>query len=376
MTVYRRYLFIFTLSFSHLVLSVLQDRVIDDQLGDPFSQFMPIYEPPDQWQQGNGCQKCTLRPSPLDAEQGTWHDTSGSSESRSIQFRFTGVSIAIYGIIAENQNDEIHTFDMNWSYTLDNSEPTSYTTPPRTGVPLDSFYYNVSLLSLSNLPNTAHTLVLEASLPALSPEFHRIGAILFDYAKYRFDDGSDSSSVLTTDGSSTAISGSTVATSGTSQTQPATTVSSSNPSGTGTSQADANAKKKHLAVILGLTLGGLAFLSLVFVCIRRHRRDALLHEKQFRVDPFLSTPPQAAAAPLPSAPSIPYSNQLPQTTAMGDGMSPLAGAPSSGNEHDGGEGQPPSYCTVERYHDSNGWSLSRDRKARAAASGSLVPPVS
>ncbi|THU75722.1 hypothetical protein K435DRAFT_880279, partial [Dendrothele bispora CBS 962.96] len=257
MTVYRRYLFISTLSFSHLVLSVLQDRVIDDQLGDPFSQFMPIYEPPDLWQQGNGCQNCTLRPSPLDAEQATWHDTSGSSGSRSIQFRFTGVSIAIYGIIAK-QNERF-TFDMNWSYTLDDSEPTSYTTPSRTGVPLDNFYYNCSLLSLSNLPNTAHTLVMEASLPAPSPESSRGGAILFDYAKYRFDDGSDSPSVLTTDGSFTTIPGSTVATSGTSQTQPATTVPSSNPSGT--SQADA--KKKHLAVILGLTFGGLAFLSFI-----------------------------------------------------------------------------------------------------------------
>ncbi|THU75999.1 hypothetical protein K435DRAFT_974619 [Dendrothele bispora CBS 962.96] len=348
MTVHRRYLFISTLSFSHLVLSVLQDRVIDDQLGDPFSQFMPIYEPPDKWKQGNVCQNCTLRPSPLDAEQATWHDTSGSSGSRSIQFRFTGESIAIYGIIA-NQNERF-TFDMNWSYTLDDSEPTSYTTPPRTGVPLDNFYYNFELLSLSNLPNMTHTLVLEASLPAASPESSHGGAILFDYAKYRFDDGSDSSSVLTTDGSSTAISGSTVATSGISQTQPATTLSSSNPSGKGTPQADANTKKKHLAVILGLTFGGLAFLSLVlilFVRIRRHRREALLHEKQFRVDPFPLKPPQAVATPLPPAPLIPYLNQLPQTTAMGDGVLPLAGAPSSENEHDGGEGQPPPYCTYD-----------------------------
>ncbi|THV02076.1 hypothetical protein K435DRAFT_792872 [Dendrothele bispora CBS 962.96] len=218
------------------------------------------------------------------------------------------VGDAIYGIIAANQNERF-TFDMNWSYTLDDSEPTSYTPPPRTGALLDSFYYNVSLLSLSNLHNAAHTLVLEASLPAVSPEALRGGAILFDYAKYQFDDGSDSSSVLTTDGSSTTISGSTVATSGTGQTQLATTVPSSNPSGTttdgssttisgstvatsgtgqtqlattvpssnpsgtGTSQADANAKKKHLAVILGLTFGGLAFLSFIltfFFCIRRH----------------------------------------------------------------------------------------------------------
>ncbi|THV02511.1 hypothetical protein K435DRAFT_963025 [Dendrothele bispora CBS 962.96] len=412
------------LSFSHLVLSALQDRVIDDESGDSSTGFVPIYNLVEaQWNQGNRCQTCTLRPSPLDVEQGTWHDTSGSG-SRSIQFRFTGVSITVYGIIATRQTGLPS--NTNWVYILD-GETESYTTElPLSEVPLDNFIYNVSLLSLSNLSNTPHTLVLEANMPLRSRH-----SILFDYAKYQFDDGLDSSLVPITVGSSTGLStsasststqspttstsppsisssgDSTISTSDTSQTQPTSSPSSSssftssNSSETGTSvmpsvtsQANVNVKKNHLAVILGSTFGGLAFLPLslvLFVYIRRHRREAFLHRSQFRVDPFDSTPSHAAAAPLPSVPSaplIPYLNQLPQTTAMGDGMLPLAGVPSSENEP--GDGTAPLIPNRKerseinqlraaiadlhrmirdmRYHGGNGWSLSRDRKARAAAS--------
>ncbi|THV02509.1 hypothetical protein K435DRAFT_775494 [Dendrothele bispora CBS 962.96] len=101
-----------------------------------------------------------------------------------------------------------------------------------------------------------------------------------------------------------------------------------------------NHSEQKLATILGSTFGGLAFLALIlslFIYIHRRRRKAFLQRPEFRVDPFFSPPPEAAA-PLPSLPVttlIPY-NQTPQNAVRRASSSPPSGVSSSENGHSTG----------------------------------------
>ncbi|THV02508.1 hypothetical protein K435DRAFT_836372 [Dendrothele bispora CBS 962.96] len=365
MKIYRRHtnyptlLFVSLLSFSQLVHSALQEGIIDDESGDSSTGFKPIYDPPDEWQQGNTCGEC-LHATPADTTEKTWHDTS-VIEPRSIELHFTGVSITIYCIIPTGQFGL--TPNMDWTYTLDNGPDTSHTTPQPNENPIDDFIYNVSVLSLQDLTSTSHTLILKANPPSSGQS-----VILFDSAKYTFDDSSSSVSITpagsTTDSSTSTTSSSTplsnsqtssdsAPTDSTSSGLPTSSSTYSSPSpissnlntnnSSNSNNDDNNNSDRKFAVILGPILGVLALLALVlslrFIYIHRRRRKAFSRRPEFRVDPFFSPPSRSQATaplpPLPVAPLIPYTQNI-QNAVGGMSSSPPSGMTPSENGHSAG----------------------------------------
>ncbi|KAK1235147.1 hypothetical protein PQX77_001632, partial [Marasmius sp. AFHP31] len=154
----------------------LKSAIIDDDAGDSKTQAHPNYI--GGWGPSSSCNdQCLLKPDKSKAYMGTWHDTThfvGSPPS-GVNFEFTGVSLEVFCILPPNDVQAI----LNYSLTFEMDGKEVGTPFKRTKDELTSAYqYNVSVVSLQDLPNTKHnfTMVLK------SEEMDSVA--LFDYAVY------------------------------------------------------------------------------------------------------------------------------------------------------------------------------------------------
>ncbi|KAK7024042.1 hypothetical protein R3P38DRAFT_1087963 [Favolaschia claudopus] len=154
----------------------VSNRTIDDQFGDSVSGALPVYNPAPNWNEGASCSNCAIRPDPALAFNHTWRDNSQfpGGASVSLTLDFTGTAVWVFCIVPPITANAITNY--NLSYSLDSGAhqgrfaftPTSKT----------DFLYNVTAVSLSSLPNTAHTLSVATDDAANGSIF------LFDYAVY------------------------------------------------------------------------------------------------------------------------------------------------------------------------------------------------
>lgn len=74
--------------------SKITNVTVDDQLGDSNTGAIPIYDPPENWNEGPLCTICSARLDPSQTFEGTWHDrtfTLGEQPSV-ITYKFNGQS--------------------------------------------------------------------------------------------------------------------------------------------------------------------------------------------------------------------------------------------------------------------------------------------
>ncbi|KAJ6546794.1 hypothetical protein B0H19DRAFT_242101 [Mycena capillaripes] len=161
---------------------VLSNRTIDDQFGDSVTGALPSYSPLSTWNQGANCGGCTLHPDPAPAFNHTWHDNSqppGDAQAVSVSFDFTGTAVWVFCIVPPvMQNDTITHYIL--SFDLDNGTHRGNFTHFPTG---NEYLYNVPVVSLPSLSNTAHTLSISTDGAVDGSAF------LFDYAVYTWVGG-------------------------------------------------------------------------------------------------------------------------------------------------------------------------------------------
>ncbi|KAL0580486.1 hypothetical protein V5O48_001556 [Marasmius crinis-equi] len=165
--------------FLSLVSGTPQTRYIDDETGDPITGFKPIYQPANQWSQGNKCTGCNIRPNTSLAYNGTWHDTTHfhDQESRSLQLTFNGTALSVFCIIPSKDVAAIIHYELKF-YLDGVLQGNGFTLDPSSA----DYQYNVSVFSADNISNKEHNFTMEASSTTTD------SVVLFDYATYVFDD--------------------------------------------------------------------------------------------------------------------------------------------------------------------------------------------
>ncbi|KAI0354713.1 hypothetical protein OH77DRAFT_1404809, partial [Trametes cingulata] len=156
--------------------SLSVNRTIDDEKGDSVSGVVPSYSPIGSWSQGSTCEGCFIHLDPSQTFDGTWHDsthTPGDPEPRVITAHFTGTAVYVYNVLANTV--PFTTTYTNIVFTLDGTSAGSFV-----HVPTDStdFQYDVPVFARDGLPNTDHTIVIEATGDTNS------SLVLFDYIVY------------------------------------------------------------------------------------------------------------------------------------------------------------------------------------------------
>ncbi|KAI0756229.1 hypothetical protein C8Q80DRAFT_15800 [Daedaleopsis nitida] len=154
------------------------NRTIDDEHGDSVTGARPTFSPAGGWKQGGTCQDCFVKLDPAQTFQGTWHDAThhpGDAESRMITAQFTGTAVYVYCIVA-NKVPGADTLT-NLTFSIDGQQVGSYT-----HVPTDStaFSYQVPVYVNRDLPNKAHTIVIQSVGDA------KASLVLFDNIVYTF----------------------------------------------------------------------------------------------------------------------------------------------------------------------------------------------
>lgn len=177
-------------------LAVLVNRTIDDEFGDPIAGIMPVYSPADKWTQGARCSTaCRAKPAQDETFIGTWHDSSyfaNDGLERSITITFHGASRTSQSVARTHDSvlgSAIYAFfvlvpdltrtasEVHLNFALDGLSVGVFNYVPG---PMDSFHYNHSVYSNSNVTGTGpHTLVISTG-SAPSP------VLQFDYAVYSF----------------------------------------------------------------------------------------------------------------------------------------------------------------------------------------------
>ncbi|KZT68208.1 hypothetical protein DAEQUDRAFT_344616 [Daedalea quercina L-15889] len=197
------------------------NTTIDDQYGDLTTGRLPVYS--GSWNVGQDCSGCAVSPMPSKTYMGTWHDTTSnspaSSPAHTVALTFNGTAIWVYCILANFVGESITT-STNISFELDGAPAGVYTHEPDTSD--DDYAYNVTVYSNTGLSHSEHTLIMTAA------QGQSASLLLFDWAKYMFDDAEPVSS-------SASASSSIVSHSTSSQLQSSSTLSSS--SSTSTSDA-------------------------------------------------------------------------------------------------------------------------------------------
>ncbi|KAF5390135.1 hypothetical protein D9757_003782 [Collybiopsis confluens] len=192
-------LLLLLLTLPILVLSTVETRYIDDQLGDLITGAQPIYSPVTSWTQGATCSGCGFHPDPKLAFNHTWHDTTHHTTDPvpTVSFSFAGISVEVFCILP-NPTDPVLTSTYNLTFTLD-------------GLPIDTvythtsdlstdYYYNTSVLRLDGLSQKSHTLTMSAASTVVN------STLQFDYATYMIDVASPSSSPSSTASSTLSLS--------------------------------------------------------------------------------------------------------------------------------------------------------------------------
>ncbi|KAI3613686.1 hypothetical protein WG66_013528 [Moniliophthora roreri] len=166
------------------VFSRLITRYIDNEYGDLATGEGPEYIGTG-WIHGGNCTDCTrdgmLQPDPKQVFSGTWHDNTryrGAGPSLGIQFNFTGISLSIYCILPNSPPPLVSQYAL--SFILDGELVEHFTHSPDF---TSNFLYNHTVFSTGNLSNTSHTMEVRLDSETMD------SVILFDYARYIFDDG-------------------------------------------------------------------------------------------------------------------------------------------------------------------------------------------
>ena len=175
------------------------NRTIDDYWGDSVTGALPVYSV--NWNYGQNCTICRVRPTLSETFDNTWHDTTSNSPSTTghyVTLKFTGAealitvrivydvdkaassspgtAIWIYVILANSAAASYDIIFTNVTFVLDDVIAGTYDHVPS---PTASQYeYNVTAFSKTGLDNKDHSLVMTAvqgSMPSL---------LLFDWAMY------------------------------------------------------------------------------------------------------------------------------------------------------------------------------------------------
>ncbi|KAH9930965.1 uncharacterized protein B0H18DRAFT_120163 [Fomitopsis serialis] len=162
-------------------------RTIDDTYGDSVTGATPTYLDTNCWNQGPNCSVCVSQPDPLQAHNGTWHDTQSdtcnnvlinSPTVHTVSFAFTGTSLSVYCILT-SQGPEIKI--TNLAFDLDGETSASLFNPSINATTYE-YQYNVPVYSRSFLNNTQHNFVMSAV------QGTSVSLLLFDYATYDYED--------------------------------------------------------------------------------------------------------------------------------------------------------------------------------------------
>ncbi|KAJ7491078.1 hypothetical protein FB451DRAFT_630759 [Mycena latifolia] len=151
------------------------NRTIDDEFGDSVSGVQPTYRPASFWSLDSSCDGCVLHADPKLAFNHTWHDSSQlpGTAPVSLTLDFVGTAVYVYCILPPITPNVVTSYNLN--FTLDGASRGRYFRSPTSTT---DYLYNVSVLSLESLPNTAHSLVISTDDSVDGSIF------LFDYAVY------------------------------------------------------------------------------------------------------------------------------------------------------------------------------------------------
>lgn len=139
------------------------------------------------WNIGNTCTVCVAQPQGNRTYQQTWHDVTrdAGEESRFLEYSFEGGSVTLYGILADIVRDGFTT-NVNLTISIDGEAKGVYQHVPQ---PLNTYSYDVPMLSVSGLSAGSHTLRAE-----LEPN----SMWMFDYLVYTTVDSVSNSSAQAT----------------------------------------------------------------------------------------------------------------------------------------------------------------------------------
>lgn len=178
----------------HTASAILVNRTIDDQFGDPITGTYPTYSPAEDWQPGANCSDCSVRPDVTRAFDGTWHDSTyyPGDSPRTVTVTFTGNAVYAFFITPPVLNASLTTATY-LNFTLDNE----LSGRPFNFIPYgsDTYTYNQTVYSKTNLSNSQHTLVM-------STGGSQAGLLLFDYVIYTVDTSNTTTSSESSGGSS------------------------------------------------------------------------------------------------------------------------------------------------------------------------------
>jgi len=159
--------------------SIASNRTIDDTLGDSATGVLPIYSR--NWSKGQNCPSCLARPDQSATFDHSWHDTTSDSPpgnpAHNVSISFQGTAIWVYCVVPNHIQDASTL--VNISFTLDGSRVGTYMHQPNQS---DVYEYNVTVYSNVTMENSEHTLVMTAQ------DDPNPSIILFDWAKYTFED--------------------------------------------------------------------------------------------------------------------------------------------------------------------------------------------
>ncbi|KAF7353824.1 hypothetical protein MVEN_01068000 [Mycena venus] len=163
---------------------VISNRTIDDQFGDSVSGVLPSYSPAQVWNEGTSCENCTIHPDPALAFNHTWHDSSQfpTEEPVSVSLDFTGTAVWVFCIVPPIITGKITRYNLSFNLDAGAHQGQFSYTPTSSS----EFLYNVPVVSLPSLPNTAHTLSI------LTDDSTDGSIFLFDYAVYTTEEGTPS----------------------------------------------------------------------------------------------------------------------------------------------------------------------------------------
>lgn len=186
-----RWLILFTAA-AQAVTGALLNSTIDDGFPDPRAGVSISYIPPEAWNKGGSCERCTARPSVTELYNGTWHDSTFNTVAGSNNFpntplsatvTFTGSAIYVFCAIAKTTRGPFGNSDM--TFFIDNDQVGNFYRPAP-GTP--GYDYNVLVYKNESIPNGEHAFTLRNG---------RVDGIqslvLLDRIVYTYDDGSGGS---------------------------------------------------------------------------------------------------------------------------------------------------------------------------------------
>ena len=182
--------------------AALVNYTIDDTFGDSVTGAKPVYLPASPWA-GPGCTTCAIVPVKALAFDGTWTAATYNPSlfnNMNITFsftgwkissfdclqlmifakplRFTGISIWVFFILANNNTLPGITSNTQCNFTLDGQLVNTFNHQPNGST--NALQYNATAFTTSGLSNSQHTLVISTN------DFPGFSFLNFDYAIYTY----------------------------------------------------------------------------------------------------------------------------------------------------------------------------------------------